>query len=77
MHHSKRALIAHLKANEVPINIPSKYAYFADVFLSKLAADLLEHTGINNHTIKLVDDWPLLYVPIYSLGPVELKTLKA
>ncbi len=32
--------------------------------------------GINNHAIKLVDDWQPPYGAIYSLGPVELKTLK-
>ena len=31
---------------------------------------------INDHAIKLVDDWQVLYGPIYSLGPVKLKTLK-
>ncbi len=32
--------------------------------------------GINNHTIKLIDDWQPLYNPIYSLGLVELEILK-
>ena len=32
---------------------------------------------INNHAIELVDDQQPLYGSIYSLGPVELKTLKA
>ena len=32
---------------------------------------------INDHIIKLVDDWQPPYDPIYSLGSMELKTLKA
>ncbi len=55
----------------------SKYTDFADVFSSKLVAELLEHIGINDYAIELVDDWQPPYDPIYSLGPVELETLKA
>ncbi len=60
-----------------PLPIPSEYTDFADDFLPKLAAELLEHTRINDHAIELVDDRQPLYGPIYSLGPVELETLKA
>ena len=35
-----------------------------------------EYIEINNHAIKLVDDWQPSYGPIYSLGQVELETLK-
>ncbi len=77
VHPSKRAQIAHLKADEAPTKVPSKYADFADVFSPKLNAELPKHTGINDHTIELVDDWQPPYGTIYSLGPVELETLKA
>ncbi len=77
MHPSKRAQIAHLKVDEAPTKVPSEYANFADVFLPKLAAELSEHTGINDHAIELVDDWQPPYGSIYSLGPMELETLKA
>ncbi len=56
MHPSRRAQIAHLKADETSTKVPSEYADFANVFLPKLAAKLLEHTGINDHAIELVDD---------------------
>ncbi len=62
--------------DEAPTKVPSKYADFADVFSPKLAAKLLEYTGINNHTIELVDDWQPPYGSIYNLGPMELETLK-
>ncbi len=55
----------------------SKYADLADVFSPKLAAELPEHTGIDDHAIELVDDWQPPYGPIYSLGSVELEILKA
>ncbi len=56
MHPSRRAQIAHLKADEARTKVSSEYADFTDVFSSKLAAELPEHTEINDHAIKLVDD---------------------
>ncbi len=56
VHPSRRAQIAHLKADEAPIKVPSKYTDFADVFSPKLAIELSEHTEINDHAIELVND---------------------
>ncbi len=42
-----------------------------------MAIDLPKHMAINNYIIELVDNWQSLYSPIYSLGLVELETLKA
>ncbi len=39
VHPSRRAQIAHLKADEAPTEVLRKYANFADVFLPKLAAE--------------------------------------
>ena len=58
------------------ITVPAEYSDFADVFSKKLAEMFLKHIGINKHAIKLEDGKQLFYRPIYSLGPVELKTLK-
>ena len=77
VHASKKAQIAHLKADEAPTEVPSEYTNFADVFSRKLAAKLLKHMRINDHAIKLVDDQQPLYGLIYSLGSIELETLKA
>ena len=77
VHPLRKAQVAYRKANEAPTKVWSKYADFADVFSPKLAAKLPKHMGINNHIIKLVDDWQSPYDPIYSLGSVELETLKA
>ncbi len=77
MHPSRIALIAYLKADEAPTEILSKYADFVDVFLPNSAVKLPEHTEINDHAIELVDNWQHSYGPIYSIGSVELETLKA
>ncbi len=63
--------------DEAPTKVPSEYANFADAFSLKLAVKLPEHIGINDHAIKLVDDWQPPYGPIYSLKPMELEILKA
>ncbi len=65
-----------MKADEASTKVPSKYADFADVFSPKLAAELSKHIGINDDAIELENDWQRAYGPIYSLGPVELETLK-
>ncbi len=51
---SRKAQIAHLKADEAPTEVPSKYENFVDVFSPKLAIELSEHIGINDHAIELV-----------------------
>ena len=56
----KKAQIAHLKVDEPPTKIPSKYANFADNFLPKLAIEFPKHIEINNHSIQLMDDRQLL-----------------
>ncbi len=63
--------------DEALSKVPSKYVNFINVFSLKLAAKFPEHTRINAHTIKLVDDQQPPYGPIYSLGLMELKILKA
>ena len=77
MHPPKKAQIAYLKANETFTKVSSKYIYFADVFLPKLATKLFEYMKIDDHATKLVDNWQLAYGLIYSLGLIKLEILKA
>ena len=56
--------------------MPTKYSDFPDILLKKLANILSERTGVNEHAIELEKGKQLPYEPIYSLGPIELKTLK-
>ena len=76
VHPSCRAQIAALLANETSTSIPTEYSDFADVFSLELALELPEHTGINDHAIELVGNQQPPYRPIYSLGTIELETLK-
>lgn len=73
---SCQAQIALLKASKAFITVPKKYLDHANVFSEKLATMLLEHTKINTHAINIKEGKQPLYGLIYSLGPVELETLK-
>lgn len=56
MHLLKKAPIVHLKADETPTKVSSKYIEFVNIFLPKLALEFPKHTKINDHAIELVDD---------------------
>ena len=77
VHPFRRPQISGLIAEEVPTKVPAKYSDFADIFSTDLASELPKHIEINDHAIELVKDQQPSYGPIYSLGPVELETLKA
>ena len=77
VHPFRRPQISVLIVEEAPTKASAKYSDFADVFSPDLASKLPEHTGINNYAIELVEGQQPPYGPIYSLGPVELETLKA
>ena len=58
------------------VKIPEEYLDFTDVFSEEKALMLPEQTEFNQHVIELKEGKQPLYEPIYSLGPVELETLK-
>ena len=64
---SRTPQISGLIAKKAPTKVLNEYADFADIFSLDLAAKLLEHTGINDHAIELVDGQQPPYGPIYSL----------
>ena len=74
IHPTRKAQVALLVAKEV--KIPIKYSDFSDVFLEENALILPEVTELNQHAIKLQEGQQSPYRPIYSLGSVELETLK-
>ena len=74
---SQALLLAALQQDKTPIEIPLEYANYADVFSPNLAMKLSENIGINEHAIEQIEGEQLSYGPIYSLGPMELETLKA
>ena len=74
IHPDREAQIASLLTEEV--KIPDEYSDFTDVFSEEKALVLPERTELNEHAIDLEDGKQPPYGPIYSLGPVELETLK-
>ena len=74
IHPAREAQLASLLTEEV--TVPVEYSDFADVFSEKSANVLPEQTGANEHAIELKKGKQPPYGPIYSLGPVEFKTLK-
>ncbi len=71
-----QAEVGVLLVNKVSVKILSEYSNYGNTFLSKLAIELTENTGINKYAIKLVKGKLPLYSPIYSSESVELETLK-
>ena len=75
--HSKRqAQVGALLFDKAPTKVLAEYSDYSDVFSVENAAELPENTGINEHAIELEEGKQPPFGPIYSLGPVELETLK-
>ena len=53
-----------------------EYSDYSNVFLAKNVTELSENTRMNEHTIELEESKQPLFRLIYSLGLVELETLK-
>lgn len=68
--------MALLKTDKDFIAILLEYTNFTKILSLVLVIELIEHTRINNHIIKLINSKQLLYKPIYNLKLVELKTLE-
>ena len=68
--HPFRRLQIAKKASTKVFNEYIKFAFSPD-----LVSKFPEYTGINNHTIKLVNNQQLRYGPIYSLRPVNYESL--
>ena len=71
-----RAQVGALFFDEAPTEVWEEYSDYSNVFLAENAAELSENTGMNEHAIKLEEGKQPPFGPIYSLGPVELETLK-
>ena len=70
------AQVGVLLFNKAFTEVLAKYSNYSNIFLAKYAAKLPENTGINEHAIELEEDKQSSFGSIYSLGPVELETLK-
>ena len=76
MYFKKQAQVGALLFDKPPIEIPTKYSNYNNVFLAKNIVKLSENTRMNKHAIKLEESKQLFFGPIYNLRPVELETLK-
>ena len=76
IHLACKSQIALLKTDKILVTIPIKYSNFTYVYSKKSVVELSEHTEINTNAIDPKEGKQAPYRPIYSLGPVELETLK-
>ena len=72
----EKAQVKALLFNKAPTEVPAEYSDYSNVFSAKNAAKLPENTGMNEHAIELEEGKQPSFRPIYSLGLVELETLK-
>ena len=73
----QKVQIAAFIADKALVTILAKYLDFEDVFSKEFAVMLLKYTEINIYAINLEEGKQPPYRPIYSLGLMELETLKA
>ena len=71
-----KAQVGALLFNKAPIEVLAEYLDYSNVFLAENAAELSENTRMNEYAIKLEEAKQPSFGAIYSLGPVELETLK-
>ena len=76
VHPNWKVRIATLIADKALVIIPAEYLDFKNVFFKESTAVLPEYIEINTHAIELEKGKQPPYGPIYSLGPMELDTLK-
>ena len=71
-----KAQVEALLFEKTLIEVPAEYFDNNNIFSAKNEAELPENTGINEHAIELEESKQPPFGPIYSLGPIELETLK-
>ena len=76
VHSEKQVQVGALLFDEAPTEILAEYFAYSNVFSAENAVELPENTGMNEHIIELEDDKQPPFSPMYSLGSVELETLK-
>ena len=74
IHPNRKTQISFLLTKKV--KIPNKYSDFTNILSKEKALVLPECIELNEHAIDLEDGKQLPYRLIYSLGLVELETLK-
>ena len=72
----KQAHVGALLFDKAHTKVPVKYFNYSNVFLAENIGKLPENTEMDKYDIKLEEDKQPPFRPIYSLGLVELETLK-
>lgn len=72
----RAAQIIMLLAKEAPTKVLSNYSDYSDAFSPDLAIKLPDYKDMNAHAIKLEKSKQPPYSPIYSLGLIEMESLK-
>ena len=76
MYFKRQAQVRTLIFDDAPIKVLAEYFDYSNVFSAKNIPELLEHTRMNEHTIKLKEGKQSPFGSIYSLSLVELEMLK-
>ena len=76
VHSKNQAQVRTLLFDKAFIKVPVEYSDYNNVFSAENVAELPKNTKMNKHTIKLEEDKQSSFRFIYSLGLIELKTLK-
>ena len=71
-----KAQFGALLFDEASTEVPAEYSNYSNIFLAENAAELPKNPGMNEHAIELEKGKQPSFGPIYSLGPIELETLK-
>ena len=74
IHPSFQAQVTSLISRKTGIS--AEYSDFSNIFSSNSTVKLMGHPRINDHSINLLNNRQSPHSLIYSLGPVQLKTLK-
>ena len=76
VHSKKQAQVGALLFDKAFTKVLAEYSNHSNIFSAENITKLLENTKINEQAIKLKKSKQLSFRSIYSLGLVELKTLK-
>ena len=76
IHSKKQAQVGALLFDKAFIKVLAEYSNYSNVFSAENVAELPENIRMNEHTIKLEEGKQPSFSSIYSLGPIELETLK-
>ena len=71
-----KAQVRVLLFNKASTKVPAEYFDYSNVFSAKNIAELSKNTGMNEYAFELKEGKQPPFRPIYSLGLVELETLK-